>query len=128
MHSSNSTIPTDDALRRFERHQDSLPDETAADTERIESGIADYFLTQIFLSNHRLNKFEADYLNRFIEIAMDNVNEDNLGEFLKECKTDSCEGGVKGSKFADKCAKQVAKEFREELEPLAIEYGYVLAA
>ncbi|MFA0813895.1 hypothetical protein [Microbulbifer epialgicus] len=125
MYTANSTHPAEDALRSYERHQDSLPDETAADVERIEAGIADYFINRIFLGRHRLGRLEDDCYVRFLKIAMDEVDEDSLGEFLAFSKKDQCEAGKLSSDFADKCAKQVAEEFREELEPLAIEYGYV---
>ncbi|WNZ54811.1 hypothetical protein QT397_18270 [Microbulbifer sp. MKSA007] len=128
---SSSTAPTENALNAYEIHQDSLPDETASEAERILAGIADYFINRIFLGSHRLNRSEADYYGRFLEIAMEEVkeiSEDALSEFLALSKKDECQAGKISSDFADKCAKQVAKEFREELEPLAIEYGYVQAA
>ncbi|WP_444959694.1 hypothetical protein [Microbulbifer sp. VVAC002] len=128
MYTASSTAPAEDALNAHENHQDSLPDETAAEVERVEAGIADYFMARIFLGVHRLAKLEARCYERFLEIALDEVDEDKLGELLALSKKDQCEAGNHSSKFADECAKQVAKEFREELEPLAIEYGYVRAA
>lgn len=128
MYAASSTAPTEDSLNAYENHQDSLPDETASEAERILAGIADYFISRIFLGSHRLGRLEDDCYERFLEIALDEVDEDKLGELLALSKKDQCEAGNLSSKFADECAKQVAKEFREELEPPAIEYGYVRAA
>ncbi|WP_444893607.1 hypothetical protein ACJJIE_03740 [Microbulbifer sp. TRSA001] len=128
MYTASSAAPIEDSLNAYENHQDSLPDETSNEAERILAGIADYFINRIFLGSHRLGRLEAGYYERFLEVAMEEVkeiNEDTLSEFLALSKKDQCEAGKLSSDFADKCAKQIAKEFREELEPLAIEYAYI---
>ncbi|MDP5211147.1 hypothetical protein [Microbulbifer sp. 2205BS26-8] len=115
---TNSTKPAEDALREFERHQDAQPEETAEDAKRIERGIAEYFLEHILPKKWRdRSRLEACCESRFSEIALDEIDKSHMGDILLWASA--------GQEFANECALKLAKEYREELESLAVELGYI---
>ncbi|MCO1336712.1 hypothetical protein MO867_20505 [Microbulbifer sp. OS29] len=114
---TSSTAPTEDALSNYENHQDSLPDETAADVERVEAGITEFLLESIFSGNQIRPLSEARYRRRFLEIAIDEIDQFKLKDILQ------CAASNKD--FARSCALKLAREYHEELEPRAAEDGHI---
>ncbi|WP_444941222.1 hypothetical protein ACJJI3_01380 [Microbulbifer sp. ZKSA004] len=117
MFGSSSTAPAEDALNAHENHQDSLPDETAADVGRVEAGIAEYVLECILSGDNGRPLIEAMYRRRFLEIALDELDKFQLKDIL-QCATAN-------EKFSRSCALKLAREYREELEPRAAEEGHI---
>ncbi|MFS1522732.1 hypothetical protein ACL7TT_01255 [Microbulbifer sp. 2304DJ12-6] len=115
---TNSTRPVESALSDFERHQDGQPEETAEDTKRVERGIAEYFLEHILPKKWRdRSRLETCCESRFSEIALDEIDKSRMGDILLWASA--------SQEFANECALKLAKAFREELEPLAVEHGYI---
>ncbi|WP_444886729.1 hypothetical protein [Microbulbifer sp. JMSA008] len=122
---TSSTAPAEDALRSYERHQDSLPDEGATQKAKAEDRAAEFFLNRILTKEVRLSETAANCHSRFTEIANNEFDEDSFAEIFRLALLDACEAGYRLQKIAKQYALSLAEKCREDLEVVARETGYL---
>lgn len=109
------------AVERYE----AQPEEGSAEYHRAIDGCAEYFLEQIFAKNQTLRGTPSEMFNRFVGLAVDDMGSARLGNLLFVAIKDACEAGAGLKRYAMTTAKTIAEEYREYLEPLAREAGYI---